>query len=288
MRFGTISFLSDFGLRDEFVGVVKSVMAQLAPDVRILDVTHDIPAHDVRSGSLALARSAQYLCPGVVLGVVDPGVGTDRRRVAIEVGDGASYLVGPDNGLFAPAVALVGGATAAYELDNTDYHQPAPGVTFDGRDVFGPIAAHICVGVPLDELGTQIDVGSLQPGVLPVSTVEDDGVHGSVLWIDTYGNVQLNIDPDEIGTFGEHLRVSWDGGGRAVKRVPNYASVPTGAIGLVVDSYGMLSLVVDRSSAAIELRLSEGDSVKLATAEEPTASGEPVSSPVSLSPRPNR
>ena len=119
MRFGTISFLSDFGLRDEFVGVVKSVIAQIVPEVRVLDISHDVPAHDVRSGSLTLARSAQYLSPGVVLGVVDPGVGTDRRRVAIEVGDGASYLVGPDNGLFAPAVALVGGASAAYELDKT-------------------------------------------------------------------------------------------------------------------------------------------------------------------------
>lgn len=288
MRFGTISFLSDFGLRDEFVGVVKSVIAQIVPEVRVLDISHDVPAHDVRSGSLTLARSAQYLSPGVVLGVVDPGVGTDRRRVAIEVGDGASYLVGPDNGLFAPAVALVGGASAAYELDKTEYHQTSPGVTFDGRDVFGPIAAHICAGVPLDALGTPIEVGTLQPGVLPVSTVEDDGVHGSVLWIDTYGNVQLNIDPAEVAGFGEHLRVSWDGGGRAVKRVENYASVPTGAIGLVIDSYGMISLVVDRSSAAIELRLSEGDSVKLAPADDGGGAAEPIASPVSLSPRPNR
>src|SRR6266480_3775754 len=101
--YDTITFLSDYGLTDEFVGVVKSVIRAIAPDVAVIDLTHDIEPHDVRGASLTLARSAQYLVPGVVLAVVDPGVGTDRRAVAIEVGDGQSILVGPDNGLLAPA-----------------------------------------------------------------------------------------------------------------------------------------------------------------------------------------
>src|SRR5690606_9165 len=116
-----------------------------------------IAPHDVRGGGLALARAAQYLCPGVVLAVVDPGVGTDRRAVAVEVGGGQSVLVGPDNGLLAPAVAMSGGATRAVELTNTDYQLPAPGPTFAGRDVFAPAAAHICLGTPLEDLGPEVD-----------------------------------------------------------------------------------------------------------------------------------
>ena len=136
MHYSTISFLSDFGHQDEFVGVVHSVIRSISPDVGIVDVTHGIAPHDVRAGALALARSAQYLCPGVVLAVVDPGVGTDRKAVAVEVGGGISVLVGPDNGLLASAVAMVGGATRAVELKNTDYQLPRIGSTFDGRDVF--------------------------------------------------------------------------------------------------------------------------------------------------------
>ena len=104
LRYDTISFLSDYGLSDEFVGVVKSVIRSIAPEVVVVDITHQVAPHDVRAGGLALARSAQYMVPGVVLAVVDPGVGGDRRAVAVEVGDGASVLVGPDNGLLAPAV----------------------------------------------------------------------------------------------------------------------------------------------------------------------------------------
>ena len=117
-RFETISFMTDYGLKDEFVGVVKSVIRSIAPHVTVVDITHDVPPYSVKAGSLTLARSVQYLCPGVVLAVIDPGVGGARRGVAIEVGDGESYLVGPDNGLLAPAVGLIGGATAAVELNN--------------------------------------------------------------------------------------------------------------------------------------------------------------------------
>ena len=113
LRYDTISFLSDYGLVDEFVGVVHSVVRSLAPEVAVIDVTHQIAPYDVRAGGLALARSAPYLCPGVVLAVVDPGVGTERRGIAVEVGDGASILIGPDNGLLAPAVAMCGGSTRA-------------------------------------------------------------------------------------------------------------------------------------------------------------------------------
>ncbi|MEQ1787398.1 MAG: SAM-dependent chlorinase/fluorinase, partial [Acidimicrobiales bacterium] len=115
-RFDTITFLSDYGTSDEFVGVVKSVIRSIAPAVTVIDLSHEIPAYDVRAGSLTLGRAAQYLCPGVVLAIVDPGVGTERRAIAVEVGGGQSYLVGPDNGVLASAVAMSGGATAVVEL----------------------------------------------------------------------------------------------------------------------------------------------------------------------------
>ena len=146
LRYDTVSFLSDYGTTDEFVGVVHSVIRSLAPEVRVIDITHHVPVHDVRAGALTLARSAQYLSAGVVVAVVDPGVGTERRAIAVEVGDGASVLVGPDNGLLAPAVAMVGGASRAFELTNSAFHLQAPGNSFDGRDVFAPVAAHLCAG----------------------------------------------------------------------------------------------------------------------------------------------
>src|SRR5262245_64971852 len=126
VRYETVTFLSDYGHADEFVGVCHSVIHAIAPEANVIDLNHEVPAHDVRAGALCLARSVQYLCAGVVLAVVDPGVGTDRRAVAVEVGGGQSVLIGPDNGLLAPAVALCEGATRAVELNNADYQLARP------------------------------------------------------------------------------------------------------------------------------------------------------------------
>ena len=286
LRYDTISFLSDYGTADEFVGVVKSVIRSLAPDVAVLDITHQIDAHDIRAGGLALARAAQYLVPGVVLAVVDPGVGSDRKAIAVEVGDGQSVLVGPDNGLLAPAVALVGGASRAVVLDNADYHLPAPGPTFDGRDVFAPVAAQLCTGVPLEALGTPIDPNLLRPGVLPVAQFAEDGSYAAeVLWIDRFGNAQLNVDPDEVASLGDVVTLGYGNERRNARRVRSFAEIGAGAIGLIVDSYGLLAVAVDRGSAAAELGLHEGDGVNLIPV--PGGSRRPAV-PVQLSSRPSR
>jgi len=267
-RFNTISFLSDYGLADEFVGVTKSVIRTISPEVVVIDITHDIDAHDVRGGGLALARSAQYMAPGVVLAVVDPGVGTERKPLVVQVGDGQSYLVGPDNGLFAPAVSLVGGATGAVVLDNADYHLPSPGPTFAGRDIFAPVAAHLCNGVPMDELGTSIDPQRLLPGVLAVSDQADDGsIKAEILWIDRYGNAQLNVDPADLDTWPEHVSIEGGRTTRTAQRVTAFAEISTGSVGLIVDSYGLVSLAVDRGSAAFELEINEGDALTLRPAD---------------------
>ena len=269
LRFDTISFLSDYGLADEFVGVVKSVIRSMEPDVAVVDITHDIPAHDVRAGGLALARAAQYLVPGVVLAVVDPGVGTARKGIAVEVGDGQSILVGPDNGLLASAVALCEGATRAVQLSNPDYQLPAPGSTFDGRDVFAPAAAHLCNGVDLADLGGMIEPTSLRPGLLPVTHVDGGLLVAEVLWIDRFGNAQLNVDPDEVAAWGDRIRVDVAGQTRTARRVGSYAEIGSGEVGIVVDSYGLLSLAVDSMSAADLLGLTAGDTVNLEVPDDP-------------------
>lgn len=261
-RYNTISFLTDYGLRDEFVGVVKSVIRSISPETAVIDITHDVAPHDVRAGGLALARSAQYLNPGVVLAVIDPGVAGKRRGVAVEVGGGMSVLVGPDNGLLAAAVAMVGGASRAFDITNSTVRLETPGPTFDGRDLFGPVAAHLCAGAPIESLGTEIDVALLMPAVVPVSGREGDTIVAEVLWIDRFGNVQLNIDPEEIPA-GVPLRLLVNERTRPLHRCISFEEIASGNVGMIVDSYGMPALCVNRGSAAAELGVIEGDSVRI-------------------------
>ena len=265
-----IAFASDYGLTDEFVGVCKAVMLGLAPDVRILDVGHEIPAHDVRAGALLLVRSVQYLPDDcIVVAVVDPGVGTSRRLVGVEVAGGV--LLGPDNGLLAPAVAMAGGARAVISLDNPDFHLPAPGPTFAGRDVLAPAAGHLAAGVPFSELGSPVDPATLVPGLVALPEVRDDGsIVGEVWWVDRFGNCQLNIDPGELGAgglgaAGVGARVEVHAGGeiRAARWVHTYADAKPSELVLLVDSYGLVSLAYDRESAAKTLGLRASSGVTL-------------------------
>lgn len=267
-RHQTVSFFSDFGLEDEFAGVVRSVIRSVAPQATVVDVTHGIPAHDVRAASLALVRSVQYLAPGVVLAVVDPGVGTDRRAVAVEVGaEGEAVFVGPDNGLLAGAVAMVGGATRAVELTDVKFHLTAPGATFAGRDVFAPVAGYLCNGVDLAEFGPPIDPITLRPGLLPLSRQEEGRLVSEVLWVDHFGNAQLNVDPEDIAAMGDRISLRWGiGQVRTGRLAANYAELKAGEVGLVVDSYGLVSVVLDRRSASEELKLRPGDAVTLEAA----------------------
>ncbi len=279
-RFDTISFLSDYGLRDEFAGVVKAVIRSIAPHVTVIDITHGIPPHDIRAGALTLARCIQYLPSGVVLAVVDPGVGSSRRAIAVEVGsdepeaDGEAageraVLVGPDNGLLASAVALAGGARRAVSLTNEAYHLSAPGPTFAGRDIFAPVTAHLCLGVDLEELGELVDPYSLVPGIVPLSRAEEATVVAEVLWVDVYGNAQLNVGPDEVAAMGDRVMVRiGERPPRLAMRVDSFSELKAGQLGLVVDSYGLLAVVLNRRSAAEELRIGAGEAVVLETAPE--------------------
>ncbi len=266
LAYDTVTFISDYGLDDEFVGIVHSVISSIAPGVKVIDITHNIAHYDVRAGGLALARNTPYLCPGIVLGIVDPGVGGMRRPVAVEVGDGSSVLVGPDNGLLAPAVAMCGGASRAVELTNGAFQLDAVGSTFAGRDVFAPAAAHLCNGVELDDLGELIDAGSLTPGLLPLSHGDSTGLQAEVLWVDRYGNAQLNLEADELSGLadvGDLVRMVFGDSVRTARRASYFGDLSVGEIGLVVDSYGLVAVAMDQGSAAPALGIHAGSQVRI-------------------------
>lgn len=272
-----ISLLTDYGLQDEFVGVLKSVIADMAPHARITDLTHGIPPFDVRAGSLALARAVQYVPAGIVIAVVDPGVGSTRRAIAVEVAGGNGIFLGPDNGLLASGIAMAGGADRAFELTNTELHLNAPGTTFAGRDVFAPVAAFLANGGALEDVGREIDTASVMPGLVPVASDESHPAYGNglrteVTWVDAFGNCQLNVGPDDVQQFGSTLRLVIGDDVRSARVVSHYADIDGGAIGAVIDSYGMLALSVDRGSAAESLRLSAGDAVLVFAGESGSTS----------------
>ena len=269
-----VSFLSDYGRVDEFVGVCHGVMLDVTPDLRIVDITHDISPFDVRAGALALVRAVQYLPDGVVLAVVDPGVGTDRRCIAVEVEGG--FLVGPDNGLLAPAVAMLGGPGRIVALDNPEYQLVAPGATFAGRDVMAPAAAYLASGVSIDALGTPIDASGLAPGLVPLPQEADDGaISGEVLWVDRFGNCQLNIAPEQLverGVVpGGYVGVTIGGDDRRAHWVPAFADAKPAELALLVDSYGMCALALDQRSAAAELKLRAGRTLTVVALPEERA-----------------
>ena len=242
--------------------MVHGVLRRIAPQVAVIDITHGVRRGDVRGGALALVRAVQYLPPGVALAVVDPGVGTRRRGVA--VGTAWGWFVGPDNGLLAPAVAMTGGAEQAFSLEDPRYRLPADGVTFDGRDVFAPAAAVLASGqASPGDLGPEVPVAALMPLLLPVAEVTEGVVRGEVWWVDGFGNAQVNVAPDDLRQIGLAP------GGRVMVRVGDAVHEMTwetaygeGAEGVVhVDSYGMVAVALPGGRADEAFGLTEGTAV---------------------------
>jgi hypothetical protein len=228
----------------------------------------------------------------VIVGVVDPGVGTQRKAIALEVANGEGVLVGPDNGLLVPAAAMVGGVERAVLLNNTDLHLPAPGATFAGRDIFAPVAAHLCNGVRFDDLGDVVEPETLMPGLVTLPQIGETEIITEVTWVDVYGNCQLNVGPGDLqtlaamrsvgsgggATIGRTMSVVVDGSQRSAVVVGSFDDIAEGALGLVVDSYGMLALAKRQDSAARDAGLGAGDQVVLRVDE----SGGGQVSPVTL------
>jgi S-adenosyl-L-methionine hydrolase (adenosine-forming) len=297
-----IFFLSDYGTADEFVGVVHAVLHRLAPQVPVIDLSHQIPPFDVSSGAAMLVRTTPYLGPGVVLAVVDPGVGTARRAVAIRTPSGGSdpevgptWLVGPDNGLLIPMAAAYGGADSATDLGATGPGRqlggpaaapPGAGPTFDGRDVFAPAAAHLAQGGEPGALGPAIDPATLVavPADLPGTgdrvqrTPGGPVAQASVASIDRFGNAQLGLGAGALEELGlgpggiVHLMVAVDSERPPVpvRRVRAFGELDLDELGLLVDSAGRLALVCDRRSAADRYHLEVGTRLVLSMADPGT------------------
>ena len=256
-----VSFLSDFGHLDEFVGVVHGVIYRLSPGSSIIDVTHGISAGDVRAGALALTRAIQYLPPGVVLAVVDPGVGTARRAIAAETEFG--FFVGPDNGLLSPAVAMMGGAHSIVSIENPEVMIPGPGATFQARDVFAPAAGLLASGeAKLTELGPEVDPASVMPLMLPLPKVEFNMVVGEAWWVDVYGNVETNVGPEDLTLIGarpgEPLVVRVGLTDHEATWVNTFGDVGDRDLAVHVDSAGLMALAVRGGRADEELNAISG------------------------------
>jgi S-adenosylmethionine hydrolase len=280
-RFPAVFFLSDYGTVDEFVGVVHAVLHRVAPTVPVIDLSHQVPAFDITAGAAMLVRAGPHLGPGVVLAVVDPGVGTDRRGVALEVPvGGPRWLVGPDNGLLLPLAASLGGVRAAFALHPVGGRSAG---TFDGRDVFAPAAAHLALGGEARAIGQPMGTATLQPepdgGPPERADLEERtqagrvGVGGvvraEVTWIDRFGNVQLTARPEALSAIGVTMGdtvvltvVSTENGGEerddrriVARRVLAFGRLDGGEFGLLDDANGLVSLVLDRASAAQVLGL---------------------------------
>lgn len=267
-----VTFLSDLGSVDESVGVCRAIITSLEPTTRIVDLTHDLPPYDIKSGALALVRAVQYLPAGIVLAAIDPG---DRRAIAVEVDGG--ILIGPDNGVLAPAVAMLGGPKRVVVLSNPEYQMLSPGATFLARDVLAPAAGHLARGIALEDLGELVDPISLTPSLLPLPTEEDGTVHGEVWWVDRFGNIQTNIDPDELRNLGADvettLEVAIGGTTRMARWVDHVRGAKPSELVLIADAFGLCSLAMDRASAAAELKVRPGGAVSITP---PNPDGEPA------------
>lgn len=269
-----VSFLSDFGHQDEFVGVVHGVIAKLAPESRVIDIGHSTAPGDIRSAALSLTRAIQYLPEGVCLAVVDPGVGSKRMALALETEWG--FFVGPDNGVLSPAVAMVGGASDIVSIENPEAMIPSPGETFHGRDIFAPAAALLASGeAALADLGSPVDPDRVQPLLLPLAEQDGATVIGEAWWVDRFGNVQTNIGPDDLVMTGigpgDMVTVKIGSTLHNVRWVTAYSDVAEGDPLLHIDSAGLVALAVRGDRADERLGLGSGVAVTLAGTGSPKA-----------------
>ena len=267
-RFRYLSFLTDYGLDDGFVAACHGVAARIAPHAAIIDVTHLVPPGDVRRGAAVLAQTVPYLPPAVHVAVVDPGVGTARRGVAVAAGD--SVFIGPDNGLLSWAVTASGGAARAFSLTNRELWLANVMATFHGRDIFMPVAAHLADGTELTATGAEIDVADLITLPAPERLIRDSAVEGEVLTVDRFGNVQLTITASDAAQIGlkpgttAHVR-----SGRHRMIIPYrdmFGAVAPDELVAYADSAGLVAIAVNGGNAAERLGLPPGARVSIAAA----------------------
>jgi S-adenosylmethionine hydrolase len=265
-----ISFLTDFGA-ESAPATCRGVMWGIAQDARILDLTHNVRKYEVRDGAFLLSRTVGYLPVGVHLAVVDPGVGTERRPIALRAGRG-DLLVGPDNGLLLPAARVLGGVTAAHLITATDLFLPHVSSTFHGRDIFAPVAAHLANGVPLEQVGPAIEPAELVDLRLPEPVVADGALDTSVLFIDSFGNARLAGQPEDLAQAAGGELVTGGSIGAEGVAVPWHATFGDVAPGdplLYEDAdYGGLGISVNQASASDRFGLTIDSPVRIAVDKE--------------------
>jgi S-adenosyl-L-methionine hydrolase (adenosine-forming) len=261
-----ITFLTDFGLQDDFVGTCHGVMKRIAPDVEILDITHGIAPQAVLQGALTLANTLPFMPEGVHLAVVDPGVGGVRRALALRDRQGRIY-VGPDNGLLIPAAEKLGGIEEAHELTNPEYALESVSRTFHGRDLFSPAAAHLALGVPLAELGPPLDPDALARIDVPQPELGSSRIRCTVVSVDRFGNVQLNLDRSHLDQAGvvPGTRVELQVGPERYYAIAarTFADARAGDIILYEDAYRNLSIAISGGSAAAMFGIRDGQELRI-------------------------
>lgn len=260
-----VTFLSDFGLQDDFVGTCHGVIKRIAPQAQVIDITHGIPPQQVLQGALVLANTVPYMPEGVHLAVVDPGVGSARRALALRDAEGRLY-VGPDNGLLIPAAERKG-IEAAWELANPDYALESISRTFHGRDLFAPAAAHLVAGVEPSELGPPLAVDALVRLDLPTPEIGPNRIGATILYVDSFGNVALNLTREHVTEIGivPGTQVELELGGERFYALAarTFADARAGDIMLFEDSYRNMSVAISNGNAAELLHARAGQSLRI-------------------------
>lgn len=263
-----ITFLSDYGYDDEFAGVCRSVISQIAPEALVVELGHGIGRQDVLQGAVALANSLPFCSPGVHLAVVDPGVGTDRRCVAVRVENQNRVLVGPDNGLFTLAIDRLGGAVEAVDLGESAFRLEPVSATFHGRDIFAPVAAHLSMGATLTEAGESIDPADLARLDIPAAEVVEGRATAHCLYVDHFGNATLDLAVDQIAGWqletGAELELSAPDGSFEAIWASTFADAEPGDLLLFEDSSGALAIAANGGNAAALLDLAPRGRVEIA------------------------
>jgi S-adenosylmethionine hydrolase len=265
-----VTFLSDYGLADDFVGVCHGVIARLCPEASVIDLTHGVPRHNVRAGALVLRNALPYAPAGVHLAVVDPEVGAERRAVALRCADEDRLLVGPDNGLLWLAAERFGGVTEAVDVGRSPWRLEPVSATFHGRDVFAPVAARLAAGEPLAAGGEPCDPDTLARLELPTPRVDGQALVAHALAIDRFGNVILDAGQADLEgsgiRLGRPLELAVDGRRFTAWYAVTFADVRPGELLVYEDAYRTLAVAVNRGSAAALLELEPDDELRIAPA----------------------
>ncbi|HUP33045.1 MAG TPA: SAM-dependent chlorinase/fluorinase [Gaiellaceae bacterium] len=262
-----VTFLSDFGLQDDFVGTCHGVIKRIAPETQIIDITHGIPPQHVLQGALVLANTVPYMPVGVHLAVIDPGVGSSRRALALRDREGRFY-VGPDNGLLIPAADRTG-IEVAHELASPEYALESISRTFHGRDLFAPAAAHLSQGVEIGELGPPVDPDALVRLDLPEPDLGLERISATVLYVDAFGNIALNVTREHVSELGivPGTQVELELGGERFYAVAarTFADARPGDVMLYEDSYRNMSVAISGGNAGEMLHARPGQSLRINT-----------------------